>query len=495
MTTRLDADQLRELLAEQHEFEGLDFKSAADLAVRRDLVELVKDMAAMSAEGGYIVVGAADDGTPVGLGPTARRDFDEATIRGRVRRYLPDVDLRCAVHEIDGVALALMWIGPHPNGFAILSADGQYEEDGRQTTVFREADVLVRRGTASVRVTHPDMARLRDRFVEQERTRVRREWAADLTAAAAPAAERPGIGFEEELGPFGARAAQLVRVGDTVPIRLLLARIKPVVVERVEQDDLEGLRGVLDRVGCLLSLAILLDLDWLLIGSVAALSDAYEVGHEQFARPGTAGIAADRIWLEVALRVFAVGGLAVRQRRWSMVRRLALEPGDRERFAQLGRTWLRHALVYAARGMLLQRESGGRQVEVSVLKAAEQLALATDCLRPDERAEVDGAVLDSLCQFDALQDLATLAETDRPRNAYPSFGQFYAHRTEPAIERVIQDPEVRRAVAPLPDQDLADALRLLSRTAHQVFFMVWDGFDSRTIEQFLAENPPREPTP
>lgn len=491
MAARLDAERLAELLGEQHEYEGLDYKSGADLGLQRDLVELIKDMGAMSAEGGYIVVGADNDGTPVGIASsTVRRDFDEARLRGRVRRYLPDIVLRSAVHDIDGLTLAVIWVGPHPDGFAIFATDGQFEaENGQQITVFREGDVFIRRGSSSLRLGYQDMVRLRQRFVEQERTRVRREWAADLTAAEAPVVERPRITWDAEIATFIDTAEDLVRASDTVPIRLLLARIKPVVSEFIDADDVEGIRAILDRASCLLALALLLDSEWLFDATIAGLSEVYEAGHERFGQPTAPGLAAEQVWLEVASRVFAAGGLAVRQQRWSMARRLATEPGDRERFAELGRSWLMHALVYASRRRLLQREVDGKQQDLSILKLAEEQAARLPCLRPDERPDGE-AVFNSVCQFDALQCLAVLAAGNRAANAFPNFGQFYAHRSEPVIDRIIQDVGMRETVAPMSDQDLADAIRYLGQTARRSFLMMWDGFDSTVIERFLREHPP-----
>lgn len=336
------------------------------------------------------------------------------------------------------------------------------------------------------------MVRLRERFVEQERTRVRREWATDLTAASAPAAERPGITWDAELGEFMARAEELVRTADTVPIRLLLARIKPVVTEHIDADDHGGFGAILDRVSCLLALALLLDSDWLFDAAVDAMGEVYEAGHERFGRPAASGIAAEQVWLDVAARVFAAGGLAVRQRRWLMVQRLATEPGDRERFAELGRSWLMHALVYASRRKLLRQEVDGKVVELSILKLAEELTAQVECLRPDEPVDSE-AVFNSICQFDAFQCLAVLATGGRAANAFPNFGRFYAHRSEPAIERVIDDAAIRATIAPMSDQVLADAIRYLGESARRSFFMMWDGFDSTVIERFLQEHPPTVP--
>ena len=63
----LTAEKLNLLLKEAHEQPALDYKRKINLAETRDLIEIAKDTAAMMAEnnGGFILVGAADDGIPV----------------------------------------------------------------------------------------------------------------------------------------------------------------------------------------------------------------------------------------------------------------------------------------------------------------------------------------------------------------------------------------------------------------------------------------------
>jgi hypothetical protein len=480
---------VRELLAEAHEYEGLDYKSAANPSVQRDLVELTKDFGAMSADGGYILIGAENDGAVVGIGVETARLFDEASLRGKVRRYLPDVDLHCAVHHIDGLAVAITWVNPHPKMFAIFAADGQYREKDRDVTVFRQGDVFLRRGSASVRADYRDMERLRERFVEQERTRVRREWAADLTSISAPAVTRPRIDWAQPIEEFARTAEELVRAQDTVPIRLLLAGVTPVADQRLESGDPESLQELLDRISCLAALALLIRSDWLVDESLAALSSIYDVGHQRFGQPEAAGIQAPDVWLAVAERVYALGGFAVRQQQWQAVRKLALEPGDRQRFAEMGRSWLRHSLTYAARAGLLTREVDGKTQDLSVLELAREQAKRLACLRPD-RPPDDDAIFNSICQFDALGCLATVAAGRRADQVWPAFGRFYSWRTEPAIKRLIEDRAAREEVAPLSEQELADALRLISQSAHQAFWFNWDGFDSPEIRSFLAAHPP-----
>lgn len=229
-------------------------------------------------------------------------------------------------------------------------------------------------------------------------------------------------------------------------MRLLLARIKPVVSASIEADD-GGWMSVLDRVVCLAALAVLLDLDWLFDEALAALTEVYWAGHARWERQDSNGVSAQHVWLEVATRILALGGLAVRKGRWRFAQLLGSQPGDPERFAEMGRTWLRHAQVYAARAGLLQEEIDGAQRDVSILKIAADKAGQLGCLRQDEPAGAE-AIFNSICQFDAIANLSVIESGNRPTNVYPNFGQFYGRRTRQVLEKVIADPEVREIVAP-----------------------------------------------
>src|SRR4051812_32590875 len=99
----LNEDQLRLLMGEQHESETLDYKRELDLLGtdrRRAIVELAKDVGAMaSGVGGYLCIGLDERGRPTGLlSAEQARELDEARVRQRLNRYLPDgIDLRSAV--------------------------------------------------------------------------------------------------------------------------------------------------------------------------------------------------------------------------------------------------------------------------------------------------------------------------------------------------------------------------------------------------------------
>jgi hypothetical protein len=84
--------------------------------------------------------------------------FDEATVRAKLRRWIPEpLDLAVAVHTHDGHQFAVLYIGPNPKGCCIFAADGQHGAGKQQVTVFRKGDIFVRHGSASERIQHHDM--------------------------------------------------------------------------------------------------------------------------------------------------------------------------------------------------------------------------------------------------------------------------------------------------------------------------------------------------
>src|SRR5438128_9184871 len=97
-------EKLAALLAEGHESEQLDYKETVDLSNKAGEWEMARDIAAMEALGGYIVVGADNSGVLTGRVTAGQaRLLDEARLRGKMKRYLsPPLDLLAGVYEIEG---------------------------------------------------------------------------------------------------------------------------------------------------------------------------------------------------------------------------------------------------------------------------------------------------------------------------------------------------------------------------------------------------------
>jgi hypothetical protein len=147
-------DKLVELLAVQTELPELDYKRECNLSTAGGLVALTKDIGAMSILGGYLVVGADDHGNAVGLPGGQASLFDQATLSAKIAKYLSSgVDVRSGVHELDDGtgprAVALVWVGPHPDGWCVFTRNGDYTEAGKTKIAFRVGEVYARHGTRS----------------------------------------------------------------------------------------------------------------------------------------------------------------------------------------------------------------------------------------------------------------------------------------------------------------------------------------------------------
>jgi hypothetical protein len=506
-------DKLLQLLDEGAESETLDFKETCDLSSREDQVEVAKDVGAMLVDGGFIVVGADSQGRPTGRFTEAQAKlFDEATLRAKLAKWIPEpFELKVGVHHHGGDLLAVLYVGPNPKGCCIFQADGQYMKNGKQVAVFRSGDIFVRHGTASERAQQHDLDRIFARAEQVWAERARERFAADLqralaaaqiaqTAAAGPAA---ALTWKVDGTTFTSLVVEQLRRGDDIPVRLLADQMWRDAATVIRDGDQDELGVLLDRLACLAAIGLELDRRPIFERAVWTFIKVYEQGFDSNGMPLLSAapprIPAQRLWVAVVERVLAVGALAVRRRDWVAVRDLALQAPRGEDHPS-GRieghygNWLRHALTHAARANLLDEDHQGRKVPVSLLGRALANASRLDCLRPDLLAD-DDRLLSSICQFDLLACVAGISQGRRVGSAffYPNFARYFAHRSEPAVRALLDDPSARAVLFPDGDQDLADVLRALDEQAQRQGFAFsgWMGFEDPRIVRFLEQHPPR----
>jgi hypothetical protein len=493
-------EKLRQLLDEQVESVSLDYKSACDLRDKGAAVELAKDIAAMEVHGGFIVIGADDRGQPVGnMQSDVAGLFDEATLRAKLRKWIPEpLDLLAARHEVAGSWIVMIYVGPNPQGFAVFQADGQYvDASGQQRTAFRKGNVFARHGTASEPWGQSDIQYVLERVVASRKEEWRREVAADFVRleagsdarrlAMAPAS---ALTWNLDAASFEAAIIEQLRTGDDIPLKLLFERVLDDTRSLARSDrGVTDLPTVFDRVISVAALGLRLDRPRAVEAGIEVTGSLYEIGFDISREPATWAITSAAYWLELVERVMGLGALAVRLKRWDVVRVLALRRGDADDW-RYWRSWLRHGLTMAARSRLLVEDREGREVEGSLLSLAHRVVAQRDFLRPGLSGE-DERILDSLCQFDALAALAVIGETGSLSGFYPNFSRFYSNRTVPVIARLISDDALRQAIFPKSDQELADALRGLDAQARQVGFRFngWDGYEDERVLAFLRDNP------
>ncbi|MDQ7903072.1 ATP-binding protein [Phytohabitans sp. ZYX-F-186] len=493
----LTIEKLREVLAEGHEQQALDFKRTLDLNERRDIVELVKDVAAMQAEasGGYIVVGADDHGKIVpDLTPTLAALFDEATLRAKLKKYVAEpFDVRAATHDIGGQMVVLLYIGPNPEGWCIFTADGAYEKQpgAKPTTVFRVGEVFVRRGTASVRWEDADRKRLVQQVVARQKEAWRAEFrtnlaAVDVNLSAQRLEQLPSsaVTWKLDAAGFDELVTELMRRNDDIPLIRMLSQAQTDAAELVG-GDLDELKTLLDRVAGFSAIALAYERLRFFERGVDTFVKIYELGVDDHGmRRGN--IDAPRLWLEIAARIYGLGGLAVRNRNWRAVRFLANRKPRGHDFGHYS-NWLRHAQVMASRAEILDDKDNP-----GLIARTRNVVRSLAALRPDAVPDSD-EILDSLCQFDALAGIVVIGERGRISSGsyYTNFARYFSRRTEPAFLLLVSNADARKTLFVGDDQLLADAIREMSYRANREGFNYngWDGLEDETVIRFLADHP------
>jgi hypothetical protein len=484
---RVNEEKLRELLAFGAESPALDFKETCDLRETRDRVELTKDVGAMQVDGGYIVIGANSAGVPTGrLTAEQATLFDEARLRQILARWLPaPFDLLAAAHSINGNLFAVVYVAPSPKGMCIFKADGQYPDlGGRTATVFREGDVFVRDGTQSRRWQQPDI----DRILEHIRNYDKERWRAELVDDFRDLLQQGGTAQAIARGPAQALTWQLdeetfegviieqLRDDDTIPSTLLLERLPAELGHLLKEGRADDAKTLLDRLACLLALALRVSRPDLFDLTLSALVGIYEITFDSHGldRQLPGPLPTGQLRLEIIERVMAVGAYAVRRRDWTAMRKLVLQRPEGRHFVDGFYTnWIRHAQTIAARDQLFtQIDDHGQRTEVGILSFVLATAARLSCLHPElpsEGAE-DDRLIDSVVRFDALAMVTVLAFApgDRDYPYYPNFAGFYWDRFEPLLAELIENRAMRDELHPGSDEALrADIRQMLDWARHE----------------------------
>jgi hypothetical protein len=201
---------------------------------------------------------------------------------------------------------------------------------------------------------------------------------------------------------------------------------------------------------------------------------------------------APRVFLEVLERIYGLGALAVRLRRWEAIRELTLQSPDQ--LDDYWKNWLRHGLTMASRAQqFTETRDGGQKVEVSLLTLAAQVIDRVPSLHAD--TDDQDAILTSLAQFDFLANLAAIDGSDSADSSvfYTNWARFRQERIQSVADRIITDRKVRQAIfRDHDDDDLALALRAVAKVAHEESIR-YDGFwgwDRTPVGSFLEAHPP-----
>ncbi len=199
------------------------------------------------------------------------------------------------------------------------------------------------------------------------------------------------------------------------------------------------------------------------------------------------------LWVEIAKRIIAVGGFAVRRADWRAVRLSAMQMVRDRHSVSYGTSqyWLRHAVKEADNAGIVETSDARRGQEGPLVTGALELVEGKPQLRPDLPPD-DHRLLQSLLGFDLLAALVVSADAGEFNTSYvyPSFIYWDIHEVEPLLARLMLDGEMRAGLFPngLGDEFLARLLREIAKVADRRS-NVWSYWSGRAITNFLNKYP------
>lgn len=489
---RVDEEKLAELLTFP-EGSHLEFKSILDLETTEGKVKFAKDVVAMSntPPGGYILVGVNDAGTPCApIGHFDRARYDPASLGDIVRSYADGrIELRVKIHENGDSEIAVIFVLPHPDGLPVpMSKEGNYrpaDDPDTQKIAFKKGDLPVREGAANVPLRHVHWQKILfeyTRRVRAEGTGIAQELLRAFIEDRAstrdenPTASRTEVPLLVDMDEDTfAQAVQTVLESPAGDVRLRRF-LKTTARSITSNADENAFRTALDKWTMFCAQAIYGERTDLVLTAISTLQESYaELGID----------AADsRRRLDIVIRLYAVGSMAIRMSAWQVVHALALQPVPSNPFDSqyIYSSWIRHGQVDASRANLIPDNRGGY-----LISAARELLVEHPAMRPDvgdaeipaaDELAPDDVLLNSLSQFDIAYCLVVAAEGRHNGGYYPSSAALKDYRAAPIAKRIATQPDVRRELLPdLDDSAIAEALAdVYSLTQHEAsnYRMWWD---------------------
>ena len=463
---RTDLEKLPELLA-AGEGTHLDYKRVLDLNVAKAKIDLIKDMVAMSNRpgGGYILIGVEDNGAVSAVGGTIKRaQFDSANLGQIARAYIEaEIHISAQAHDLEsGMEVVVVYVEGRRDGLpAPFSKDGQYVgSDGRNKTAFRNGEVVVREGSGNVPLRHAHWSELlkkRDDRLREEAQRdandLIHEVVKGLTLNNDAGAALPPLTLGMEPATFAEGVAAHLGADKPIQVRQIIDKAKHLGCSSAS--DLDTALRAVDQLAGVAATALNFEHADEAIKAIDALHTIYLMQNQQYLRQsGQTGL---ELLVQILIRVYAIGSLAVRSRDWAMVNYITDKRVDNDR------TWLRHGQVAGSRAGYFPENDGGLLISLGRQFAVKNSTLRPDIpdesLTPSDSLDLGDALLNSLCQFDLGYVLITLAEEYGPGEGYPTCAAFQQSRANPLLEEVAQRESVRRALFPTAsDPKIAEAI-------------------------------------
>lgn len=494
---RTDVEKLVELLNVGTEINELDFKQTLNLRDKRDELDFVKDAVSMFNRypGGYLVIGANDDGTPSELATsTDWAQFDGSNLTDKVRKYVDaPLTVISAIHELDGHTFCIVCFHSFPDGLPVpFSKNGQFQnESGKTQNVFREGDLFRRDGAQNRHIEYAQWNAIlsrHDEMVRQEEA-MRIDLLIDrITNALGGRDKTPPLVLGMDDRAFSDALDAITAQGDEQK----LIRFVNKAATRIDERGLE--------ISSLTAVAI--------HSVMSGMQKPYDLVIDSLYAfflsidPYSEDTAPCRLALVISL--YEIGAALILAQRWDLISPLVNRPSREYAEGVRYASWLRQCQVTVSREHGFKgNESAGALISTVLDDIRKHPSLtpdyqderATDTVNDNQLSDKDDSILDLLCSFDFLYCLCVYVAGSGDGGAFPACIAFSERRVANVSALVFgPNDKARRCLLPhFDDSAIANGLRHLLGEIHSsntsAKYHFW-GFDySGSVNSFLRANP------
>ena len=495
---RTDIEKLKELLAAGAECNELDFKETLDFGKKMDELDFIKDAVSMFNRypGGYIVVGATNEGNPSDLCEGIDwEQFDGARLTDKIRSYVnAPFTVISAIHKIEEHTYCLICMKSPDDGLpAPFSKLGQcVDGKGRPKVIFKEGDITRRDGAQNRPIEYTQWREIlarHDMFIREDESKRINTLVDKITLALGEKGKTPPLVYGMDDSSLAIALSACFEQGEEAKLKRFVNHLALEIGHF--NDAVWNLTAVATN-------AISYGLDEVTEQAIDALYDYYlSMSHYAYG--------ADDTLLSIVVSAYEIGAAMVLAKRWDLispfVNRQSPANGN-----YVFASWIRECQVVAVNAGKFKDNSSTMMISVALdhIKRHKSIIPEYDF---DEEAredqigkltEKEDSVLDLLCSFDFLYCLCVFVAGEGQAGAYAACVGYEQKRINPVIVKMFgRDDRARRDLLPgHTDSEIANGFRelyrLMCNEAMGKSRYVW-GFDQTgVIGPFLEANPAAE---
>lgn len=492
---RTDIEKLRELLAVGAECTELDYKETLDFKKRIDELDFVKDAVSMFNRypGGYIIVGATDDGKPSTLCTEIDwQQFDGARLTDKIRAYVnAPLTLISALHKVDGHTYCLICMKSPGDGLLVPFAKlGQCADSkGRQKVIFKEGDITRRDGAQNRPIEFAQWSEIlaqHDKSVREDEAKRINALIDRVTLALGVKGRTPPLIYGMDDGSLAKALAFCFEQGEEAKLGRFVNQL---ALEIGHTDD------AIWNLAAVATNAILYGFDNVAAQAMNALYDYY-LSMDRYAR------GAEDMLLSIVVAIYEIGAAMVLANRWDMI----LPFVNRQSPANgsyVYASWVRECQVIAVNAGKFKKDTSAMMISIALDHIKHHEAIIPEYAFGDKQndspsgalAEKEESVLNLLCSFDFLYCLCVYVAGEGQAGAYPACTGYEQKRINSVVVKVFgKDARVRKALLPgYSDLEIANGFRelcgIMSNEALWKGNYTWSFDQTGAIRPFLDANP------